>query len=83
MFNGKTILNLKKTYFFDKDSFKICIENYIPLVFTFEENAYLFFRQFPGGLVLQSIILSLMLKEGQRNRNREHVYMKRRFSSWL
>lgn len=35
-------------------------------------------------IVLQSIILSLMLKEGQsRNRNREHVYMKRRCSSWL
>ena len=33
-------------------------------------------------IVLQSIILSLMLKEGQsRNRNREHVYMKRRCSS--
>lgn len=30
--------------FFDRNSFKICIENYIQLVFTYEENVYLFFR---------------------------------------
>ena len=63
--------------FFDRIVLKFVLKT-ISNLYLRTKKMYIYFLD----IVLQSIILSLMLKEGQsRNRNREHVYMKRRCSS--